>query len=196
MNNNANSNTMKIENEGENNMRDYLNVTERNLPLSLGAPKLDLETGENYYWQGYLHDEGINNLEGYDIALMQVANAFISMTEDDEKAQELLRKHFKHECQMDIDCLDLSKLKDDKALHFYSDEEVDAMSPETRVLLFLRDRLVSFMSYDRTQYVGELIDTQTEKQHAKIREEVQAGIRINEYTLKSEGYSRLFDFCY
>lgn len=125
---------------------------------------------ENPYWQGYLDNEGVNFLTGYDYARGIIDSAFDSL-ENDNIYGGMFRGL--GDCLEQYgDCLTTD----------IANSDWNALSDVERIALIIREQLAYFFESDRDSLVTSLIDSMNDEEYEKIIVKVNSGERKTPYT--------------
>ena len=111
----------------------------------------------NPYYEGYLNEQDKVYINGYDHNTENVVTNFFYNT-------DIYTERFE---QIGFDPLkvDANVLQDEKDIDDYSEEELDAMSMETKVLLAIANSLLEYIESDRNMLITSMIDNLSEKDY-------------------------------
>ena len=131
------------------------------------------EFSKNLYWQGYLNDQGVDVLSGYDMATDATENFFENI---DVYADEFNQFGF------DVEYIDTDTVMEDKELEAYSDDEIRNMSTETRFVACMKAVILHWIELERNQIGVSLIENMDTEECDRIVKAVDQGTRKTIYS--------------
>ena len=138
------------------------------------------EPEKNAYWQGYLNDEDTRELLAYDFTAEDIG-AFWANLED--RTEPLLSALGREDCEtLEEAGINVAAINDDRDMDDLSEEEWNALSPETRLLCAVKCALEDVLETERNELVVSMLEDMSDEEYERIKAAVDAGERHTRFT--------------
>ncbi len=129
---------------------------------TLGSKTIEME--KNPYWEGYLRGDNELVIEGFDKAMIDgVWNFFANL--------EIYESILKEATGLDDIEPDQSVMEDERSITEYTEEELNEMTPATRLFKGLQDCIIDFIEDSRNQVITGMIEEMDEEEYERAVEE-------------------------
>ncbi len=155
----------------ENNTEKIIPNTRERFITPQDAEGNDRGLAENKYYHGYLNPADALWVNGYDMCAAITDNLFNHLDDYEDYLSENMGAK--------LDNIDESILHSNQYLSEFSDEEINDMTPETRILKCMRDILVDWAETIRDSLIVDRIDNMDPAEYDEIVKGVKDGTYKN-----------------
>ena len=156
-----------------------------NTPICKNTKGASKEPEENGYWQGFLDDDDVVYMKGFDDATDIACDNVYENLEifEDDLMEAIDPEYYNKEDGPEFeDLIDLDVVGGNKCLDEYSDEEKEKMTPYTRLLLTLRKCVSQYVESERNELGVSMIESIPDNRYEAIKKAVKEGKRKNIFT--------------
>ena len=132
--------------------------------------KVDSKEQPNEYWEGYLNENQSQFIVGYDYCTDAMMNMLDNLK---------IYKSLFDIAKINIENIDMSIMDEDKNLDEYSEDELNRMTSETKILKAIQGAILKYAERERSELIVSMIDELSEDEYFRIKKDVDKNNKKN-----------------